>query len=546
MTENDNIRHYIGSLEATEDIDVMFKHIYDLMLANGGEGSGLNADMLDGYHASDFAPASLKDEIGNSIQEIVINGRSYNKGEPLEIQISDIINDGTTNYAIAQFNTLEKIINNISSSIEGLGTRTEEVEEALDDANNKIHFLDNPNMTNALAALTQNNLKIIDTDGNQKYYLNADSINGLSLQVLTQEMYDNLPNEIKLDPKNIFIINNDIGEAIEEGEYVPPSILQAGINLQFEVDEETHNLVYSIDGRTWKEVIDIVGTENNKGLLYPTRFALVKDAIDEDNLELNQADYPFLLNSDDAKTALSNELQALDEYKIGGITIGSNSITPTSSTTNVDITETLNNYLNSWVQNQTNTNTLRTQLGITSLSQTVNTINSNYEQSSRKSQSITGTGTAINYPSTKATVDYVSTKFNGLQTVVNTQMPKFSETTVDASGVLKGKVYFKKYGRVVNVSGSLHMDVGDEWQISGATNYGSFLSIPSGYEPMTEQYVVTQTSNVHKCFVQMTKVNNNWEASIGRFDMKGTAGSTSYTVPGNYWVGFTHTYVCKE
>ena len=94
MTENDNIRHYIGSLEATEDIDVMFKHIYDLMLANGGEGSGLNADMLDGYHASDFAPASLKDEIDNSIQEIIINGRSYNKGEPLEIQISDIINDG--------------------------------------------------------------------------------------------------------------------------------------------------------------------------------------------------------------------------------------------------------------------------------------------------------------------------------------------------------------------------------------------------------------------------------------------------------------------
>ena len=90
------------------------------------------------------------------------------------------------------------------------------------------------------------------------------------------------------------------------------------------------------------------------------------------------------------------------------------------------------------------------------------------------------------------------------------------------------------------------MNVGDGWQISGATNYGSFLDIPSGYEPMTEQYVVTQTSNVHKCFVQMTKVNNNWEASIGRFDMKGTAGSTSYTVPGNYWVGFTHTYVCKE
>ena len=70
MTENDNIRHYIGDLEATEDIDVVFKHIYDLMLANGGEGSGLNADMLDGYHASDFAPASLKDTIDTCINQI--------------------------------------------------------------------------------------------------------------------------------------------------------------------------------------------------------------------------------------------------------------------------------------------------------------------------------------------------------------------------------------------------------------------------------------------------------------------------------------------
>ena len=43
MTQNDNIRYYTGTLEPVEDIDVVFKHIYDLMLANGGEDSGLNA-----------------------------------------------------------------------------------------------------------------------------------------------------------------------------------------------------------------------------------------------------------------------------------------------------------------------------------------------------------------------------------------------------------------------------------------------------------------------------------------------------------------------
>ena len=73
MTENDNFRHYIGDVEATEDIDVVFKHIYDLMLANGGEGTGLNADMVDGYHASDFAPASLRDDIDKCIHSIQLS-----------------------------------------------------------------------------------------------------------------------------------------------------------------------------------------------------------------------------------------------------------------------------------------------------------------------------------------------------------------------------------------------------------------------------------------------------------------------------------------
>ena len=210
MTENDNIRHYIGSLEATEDIDVMFKHIYDLMLANGGEGSGLNADMLDGYHASDFAPASLKDSVDYAIQEIIINNRSYNKGEPLEIRIDDIVNAGKTDYAVAQFSTLDKIINNIKSSIENLDAITEDVQEGLERVSNISSFISSEDMRNALTTLTQNNLKIIGQDEEQKYYLNADSVNGLSLQVVTQEMYDNLSNEIKLDPRNVFIINNDI------------------------------------------------------------------------------------------------------------------------------------------------------------------------------------------------------------------------------------------------------------------------------------------------------------------------------------------------
>lgn len=542
MTENDNIRHYIGSLEATEDIDVMFKHIYDLMLANGGEGSGLNADMLDGYHASDFAPASLKDEMDYSIQEIIINGRSYNKGEPLEIQISDIINDGKTDYATAQFNTLEKIINNIKSSIEDLDEREQDSSDRLDEVSNISRFLDTEDIRNALTALKENNLKIIDTAEGQRYYLDADSINGISLQVVTQEMYDNLANDIKLDPRNVFIINNDIGEAIDDGEYMPPSILQAGINLQFDVDEETNNLVYSIDGRTWKEAVDIVGTENNKGLLYPTRFTLVKDAIDEDNLELNQADYPFLLNSDDAKTELSNELQTLDEYKIGGITIGSNSITPTSSTTNVDITATLDNYLSNWAQNQTNANTLKTQLGITNLSQTVNTINSDYERSSRKSQFITGAGTTTNYPSTKATVDYINPIQSSLQNQINSLRELLTLKIASApayTNFFSGTVYFRKIGGWVFVTASVTTKTTVDY--IGVTDYWNFCMIPSGFEPNDTCNVVAQCSMTDRCYIFFRP---NGAALIGRFDYNNKRTGT-YTLPKNYWITMSTSYPAK-
>lgn len=506
MTENDNIRHYIGSLEATEDIDVMFKHIYDLMLANGGEGSGLNADMLDGYHASDFAPASLKDSIDYAIQEITIGGRSYNKGEPLEIQISDIINDGKTDYAIAQFNTLEKIINNIKSSIDNLDTRADDVQAGLERVNNIAGFISSEDMRSALTTLTQNNLKIIGQDEEQKYYLDADSVNGLSLQVVTQEMYDNLSNEIKLDPRNVFIINNDIGDAMDDGDYIPPSILQAGINLQFDINPDsynpnTYNLEYSIDGRNWKVLKNIVGTEENKGFLYPTLFPLIKDTIEEEELDLNQADYPFLFNSNSTKQSLANEIQALDEYKIGGITIGlANPITPTASNTYVDITNALNSYLGTWLQAQatdTSSNGLKRQLGIDQINANINNIiNAPYERQSNKKSSISDSDSrdTMGYPSAQATVNYVGSKVSGLQSSINSSISSINNKLTDTGWLTPSLQLFKNYYNegympfkmrkkhgIVHITGSIKPKSSLTWKQLRAEVF--LCNLPEGFAP---------------------------------------------------------------
>ena len=515
MTENDNIRHYIGSLEATEDIDVMFKHIYDLMLANGGEGSGLNADMLDGYHASDFAPASLKDSIDYAIQEITIGGRSYNKGEPLEIQISDIINDGKTDYAIAQFNTLEKIINNIKSSIDNLDTRADGVQAGLERVNNIASFISSEDIRSALTTLTQNNLKIIGQDEEQRYYLDADSVNGLSLQVVTQEMYDNLSNEIKLDPRNVFIINNDIGDAMDDGEYMPPSILQAGINLQFDINPDsynpnTYNLEYSIDGRNWKVLKNIVGTEENKGFLYPTLFPLIKDAIEEEELDLNQADYPFLFNSNSTKKSLANEIQALDEYKVGGIKIGTAaSIKPTASTTDIDITNQLSSYLYRWMESRiedTSSNGLKRQLGIDQINANINNIiNAPYERQSNKKSSISDSDSrdTMGYPSAQATVNYVGSKVSGLQSSVNSSINSINNKLTDSGWKQPSMSYFKNYYSngsmpfkvrkkhgIVHITGAIKPKSSTEWAELNDSWY--LCVLPDGFAPPNaEKFPIT-------------------------------------------------------
>lgn len=537
MTENDNIRHYIGDLEATEDIDVVFKHIYDLMLANGGEGSGLNADMLDGYHASDFAPASLKDTIDTCVNQIVIKGRSY-YGPIASLEIF-----GTDIGDILYNTELSNEFNNVRASITNVEERASVLENSVANLDNISAFLDDDEIQNSFEALALNNFKVIEDENEEKhYYLDADSINGLSFQLVSQNTYDNLPNSVKLDPRNVFIINNDIDEAIDEGQYAPPSILQAGINLNFRVNTSTNNFEYTIDGgRTWKTLINLVGDEEHQGFLYPSQFALVKEAIDQDEELQNQTDYPFLLNTDDSKTQLAEDLQGLTGYNVGGITIGAATVTSNSSNATINVTNSLksynDSYMSTWVNNPTNKNQLTNILNLSA-----------YETKSNKVTSLTGQApNDITYPTTKAVTTHISTQISNIQTFLQNQMPKYQSTSVAANEYYsgyKGTAYFYKYGRMVNVTASF--TVTQAYEVQGADNYGWIVDIPDGYYPMETQRIVAQSSLLHKCFVYLGVTNGRWAINVGRFDMKGTNGSTTYTVPKNYWITFSTTYICRE
>ena len=388
MTENDNIRHYIGDLETTEDIDVVFKHIYDLMLANGGEGSGLNADMLDGFHASDFAPITLKDELVNCIQSIEFQGERYSGTHVILKQVLASLVSVQRNNATTDVETF----------LQDLDTKQQNITETLQSLEAIQNFFENDNNQEALTHIIINNIKTILEEGEApEYYLDSDSVNGLAFRLITQADYDLLPLDVKEDSHNVFIINDNIDSS--SSDYVPPSLLRASMNLEFRIHNT--NIEYSIDnGQTWRIMLPLVGAEANKGVLYPDWFSIIRDVMQDEDL-LDQEDYPFLLNTSENASALSSNIK--------GIKFGQNNIVTPDNDGVADIETVIGRYLNNWIASQYDD--IESHINIPDVS--------GFEERGNKVSEIVATGNTTQYPSTKAIVDYISAQTNLLTEEIN-------------------------------------------------------------------------------------------------------------------------------
>ena len=540
MTQNDNIRYYTGTLEPVEDIDVVFKHIYDLMLANGGEDSGLNADMVDGHHASDFAPASLISEINQCIHSITVGGRRYSDNDiVLELLAKDMSFTNNNNEPV----NLETFLNNLDQSTQAFETQTN---NTLDNLLEITDFMSDSYAQGAISNLINNKMTYVfngssggeDSDYSEgEFYLNADSVNGISFSIVTQQQYDALPNEQKNDPRNIFIINNDIGESISNGSYAPPSVLQAGLNFKLKVDTDTWNVLFSIDnGTTWKIAGPLIGDHDNKGFLYPSNFEQIKevmtaDASYESNM-FNQDKYPFLLNDSAVKESLLQD-------RAKGIQIGGNSITADSNNPILNIDSLLTNYLD---------NRYAQQSAITNVNSVINgnmtEIANTYQRKSNLSTSISSPGTNTNYPSTQAVVNYVNSSQNNLATTLRREISNVALVDSGWKTVKPYKlffdqnynIYFRKIGKIVQVTGSIKTKTTMEYD--SADGYWNLCDIPAGFQPSIDYRIVAQASITDRCFIFFS---TNGSAQIGRFDYKNQR-TGSYTLPKNYWIAFSATY----
>lgn len=394
MTANDNIRHYIGDLETTEDIDLVFKHIYDLMLANGGEGSGLNADMVDGFHASDFAPASIIGEIEQYIQTIRIGDNVYGNQKDIVIDLfADYINttkdDGTGSVL-----TVEEYLALLDEARTTVETDIETLQEV-------TSFLEDEALRYKLSYFANHNLQqTIDDDNIARYYIDSDSVNGLSFMLVTQAQYDVLPKEQKEDPRNIFIINNNLDSDFAQSNYTPPSILKASMELQFRINEDTRNIEFSIDGgSSWKVFMPIVGNDSNKGPLYPEWFVDLKGVIADDEDLQDQSNYPFLLNTQANQASLENTAS----------TVKINETEVIADEGIIDISNALEAYLSDWIVAQYSD--IQNALDMPDVS--------NLESKSNRITNISTNQTDDNYPTSKAVAEYVNSVKQTLQTNIN-------------------------------------------------------------------------------------------------------------------------------
>ena len=523
MTANDNIRHYIGDLDSTEDIDLVFKHIFDLMLANGGEGSGLNADMIDGYHASDFAPASIAQELDNCIHSIYLGGNKY-EGEEITINL------------LAKYISIEKAdeVITVEDYLNELNNITLTSQDSINQLQNVAEFLQDDETRDVLSNFINNNIQyVFDDEGYREYYLDADSVNGLSFMLVTQEQYDLLPKDRKEDPHNIFIINNDLDTDFSNADYVPPSILKASMDMQYRINSATKNIEFSIDGgRRWSVLLPLVGNSTNKGLLYPEWFSTVNNTMRDESL-LNQDDYPFLLN-------IEENTSKIDE-SISGIQFDDNTIITTNPQDNngvLNISEILDSYMTTWIND--NRSYIQSKLTIPSISGLENTSNKVTSQTGITQNE----GSDTRYPTTKAVVEYVTPIRNGLQSSITSINNKITDTgwqniTAFQSTFKKYSDYYqpqvRRIGKIVHIRGAITRTSNSTAQVLSLAENGFIAMLPDGFAPSKTENFVQQGSGNYRWLMQ---INKDGEIGLSRYSAKGTYVEP----PKDVWLNLHCTY----
>lgn len=313
MTENDNFRYYYGQSLINEEKTVSeYKSILDYITGHGGSGSGIDADMLDGYDSSDFLLRSDDTYMPTgfyigytSIMNSDTEGEQFldtrdiefaNKGQQYEYMfntdLENTINDKLNSTTSV---SLEDILTNAKNNYYGdweIDHQNQSLNAGLFDLESTISYalaymkmnnnrlqneIDNLSIFDSetfdkLQKIVDNHIRdfyVYDENGNvdrtrTEQLLDAGAVNGLRFILATQEQYEKYPAAIRENPYYIFIIRDEVPD-----EYIKPTTISAGaFKPLFKADGK--NLMVSVnDGLTYYKAGNLYQLEPGKEGLIP-------------------------------------------------------------------------------------------------------------------------------------------------------------------------------------------------------------------------------------------------------------------------------------
>lgn len=300
MTQNDNFKYYYGQSLINKDTVSEYESIMDYIVAHGGTGSGIDADMLDGHDIGDFLLLNDQDSymkpgfyIGYTAMENKVSpGLQFLYSRDIKIEktyeyilapdeigalyqellgktesdVTQIMNKAQTNYGDSwQVDHNDRLLEAGLSDLELAFNFLLEYEQTKNaEVNNEIDHLKesllDEEQYNNISYIINNYLsdyRVYDSNGNltnnTEKVLDAGAVNGLRFFLVTQQQYDQYPPSIKEDPRYIFIIKDNVPQ-----DYVTPTTISAsGFKPLFKSNADGDILVSIDQGATYYDAGDL-------------------------------------------------------------------------------------------------------------------------------------------------------------------------------------------------------------------------------------------------------------------------------------------------
>lgn len=282
MPEQGDKKTYIGDIWANEDkYDYQKKFIEDTIESYQYPNGNFNADMLDGFHATDFATKRQGELAETALQSFLLGTTLITNDDPdisqyiksdaikLEESVLNNVPWGTNPENLTE--AIEKLFILLQNGIDGLNTnKVDKSKVIINDiiaqdgqGNDRWQVLSDNNFTDADKALLQSlsgsvtelecyNSETGVSEGS-KMAVNADTINGLQFILVTKAIYNNLSSTCKNNWRNIFIFVDEI-----PADYDSPLNSSFSNGFEFRVDDTRNYIVYkNKDATQWMDLISL-------------------------------------------------------------------------------------------------------------------------------------------------------------------------------------------------------------------------------------------------------------------------------------------------